>query len=91
MEKIYETAYKYIEEIVNNIAQTDPDKDDLIQDIALIILEKSPDFISELYNKKQLKYYITRVIRNNLFSTTSPYYYKYKKYRNTIDIYKINI
>ena len=91
MEKIYETAYEYIEEIVNNIAQTDPDKDDLIQDIALIILEKSPDFILGLYNKKQLKYYITRVIRNNLFSVTSPYYYKYKKYRNTIDIYKINI
>ena len=91
MEKIYETAYEYIEEIVNNIAQTDPDKDDLIQDIAMIILEKSPDFILEIHNKKQLKYYITRVIRNNLFSKTSPYYYKYKKYRNTIDIYKINI
>ena len=91
MEKIYETAYEYIEEIVNNIAQTDPDKDDLIQDIALIILEKPSDFILELYNKKQLKYYITRVIRNNLFSKTSPYYYKYKKYRNAIDICKINI
>lgn len=91
MEKIYETAYEYIEEIVKNIAQADPDKYDLIQDIALIILEKSPDFILELHNKKQLKYYITRVVMNNLFSTTSPYYYKYKKFRNAIDIYKLNI
>ena len=91
MKNIYETAYEYIEEIVKNIAQVDPDKYDLIQDVALIILEKSPDFISELYDKKQLKYYIARVIMNNLFSTSSPYYCKYKKYQNTIDIYKLNI
>lgn len=91
MEKIYETTYEYVEEIVNNIAQTDPDKDDLIQEIALIILEKSPNFILELHDKKQLKYYIARVIMNNLFSTSSPYYCKYKKYQKHIDIYKLNI
>ena len=91
MKNIYETAYEYIEEIVKNIAPADPDKYDLIQDVALIILEKSPNFILELHDKKQLKYYIARVIMNNLFSTSSPYYCKYKKYRNTIDIYKLNI
>lgn len=91
MKKIYETAYEYIEEIVKNIAPVDPDKDDLIQDIALVVLEKPPEFISELYDKKQLKYYIARVIMNNLFSTSSPYYCKYKKYKNTLDISKLNI
>ena len=91
MKNIYETAYEYIEEIVNNIAPADPDKYDLIQDVALIILEKSPNFILELHKKGHLKYYIARVIMNNLFSTSSPYYCKYKKYRNTIDIYKLNI
>lgn len=91
MKKIYETAYEYIEEIVKNIAPVDPDKDDLIQDVALVVLEKPPEFISELYDKKQLKYYIARVIMNNLFSTSSPYYCKYKKYKNTLDINKLNI
>lgn len=91
MEKIYETTYEYVKEIVNNIAPADPDKYDLIQDVALIILEKSPNFILELHKKGHLKYYIARVIMNNLFSTSSPYYCKYKKYRNTIDIYKLNI
>ena len=67
MKKIYETAYEYIEEIVKNIAPVDPDKDDLIQDVALVVLEKPPEFISELYDKNQLKYYIARVIMNNLF------------------------
>ena len=91
MKKIYETAYEYIEEIVKNIAPVDPDKDDLIQDVALVVLEKPPEFISELYDKKQLKYYIARVIMNNLFSTSSPYYCKYKKNKNTLDISKLNI
>ena len=91
MKKIYETAYEYIEEIVKNIAPADPDKDDLIQDVALVVLEKPPEFISQLYDKKQLKYYIARVIMNNLFSTSSPYYCKYKKRKNALDINKLNI
>ena len=91
MKKIYETAYEFIEEIINNIAPADPDNEDLIQDVALVVLEKPPEFISELYDKQQLKYYIARVIMNNLFSTSSPYYCKYKKNKNTLDISKLNI
>ena len=91
MKKIYETAYEFIEEIVKNIAPADPDNEDLIQDIALVVLEKPPEFISELYDKQQLKYYIARIIMNNLFSASSPYYCKYKKHRNTLDISKLNI
>lgn len=91
MKKIYETAYEYIEEIVKNIAPADPDNEDLIQDVALVVLEKPPEFISKLYDKGQLKYYIARVIMNNLFSASSPYYCKYKKHINTSDISKLNI
>ena len=91
MKKIYESAYEYIEEIIKNIAPADPDNEDLIQDVALVVLEKPPEFISELYDKNQLKYYIARVIMNNLFSASSPYYCKYKKHRNTLDISKLSI
>lgn len=91
MKKIYEAAYEYIEEIIKNIAPADPDNEDLIQDVALVVLEKPPEFISELYDKGQLKYYIARVIMNNLFSASSPYYCKYKKHRNTLDISKLSI
>ena len=91
MKKIYETAYEYIEEIIKNIAPADPDNEDLIQDVALVVLEKPPEFISKLYDKNQLKYYIARVIMNNLFSASSPYYCKYKKHRNTLDISKLSI
>ena len=91
MKKIYETAYEYIKEIVKNIAPADADNEDLIQDVALVVLEKPPEFISELYDKNQLKYYIARVIMNNLFSTSSPDYCTYKKHRNTLDISKLSI
>lgn len=91
MKKIYEAAYEYIKEIIKNIAPADPDNEDLIQDVALVVLEKPPEFISELYDKGQLKYYIARVIMNNLFSASSPYYCKYKKHRNTLDISKLSI
>ena len=91
MKKIYETAYEYIEEIIKNIAPADPDNEDLIQDVALVVLEKPPEFISELYYKNQLKYYIARVIMNNLFSASSPYYFKYKNNRNKLDISKLSI
>ena len=91
MKKIYETAYEYIKEIIKNIAPADPDNEDLIQDVALVVLEKPPEFISVLYDKNQLKYYIARVIMNNLFSASSPYYCKYKKHRNTLDISKLSI
>ena len=91
MKKIYETAYEYIKEIIKNIAPADPDNEDLIQDVALVVLEKPPEFISKLYDKNQLKYYIARVIMNNLFSASSPYYCKYKKHRNTLDISKLSI
>lgn len=79
MNKIYEAAYEYIQEIVNNICPNDPDKNDLIQDIALLVIEKPPELISNLYNKKQLRFYIAKIIKNNIFSSTSRYYYTYKK------------
>lgn len=35
--------------------------------------------INELYFKKQLRFWVTRIITNNIHSKTSPYYYTYKK------------
>lgn len=79
MKKIYEAAYQQIVEIVNHICPNDPDHEDLIQDVALLIIEKPPELITKLYNKKQLKFYIAKIIKNNIFSSTSRYYYTYKK------------
>lgn len=78
-----EELYKQhkIEEIIGNITKSPPDED-LVQDIYLTLLEKDQKFLKELNEKKQLIYYITKIITNNIRSNTSPYYYKYKRYEN---------
>ena len=61
--------------------------DDLIQDIYLILLEKPDDFIEGLYERKELGYWLLRVVRNQLLSENSPYHYTYIKERaNSEDI-----
>lgn len=78
-------------EIVNEMARTreverivakycsDDTKEDLIQDIYINLLQ-SPKTV-ELYLKRQLNFYIVGIITKSLFSSSSPYYSRYKKFR----------
>ena len=71
---------KVVEEIVYNIGDRgDEDLKDLIQDIYINLLEKEDSLIETLYNTNQLKYFIIRMVVNNIHSKNSPYYTKYKK------------
>ena len=71
---------KIVEEIVYNIgSKDDEDLKDLIQDIYINLLEKEDNLIETLYNTNQLKYFIIRMVVNNIHSKNSPYYTKYKK------------
>lgn len=51
---------------------------DLIQDIYLMLFTKG-DVIEDMYQRGELGYYILRVVRNQLLSKNSPYYYTYIK------------
>ena len=71
---------KIVEEIVYNIgSKDDEDLKDLIQDIYINLLEKEDNLIENLYSTNQLKFYIIRMVVNNIHSKNSPYYTKYKK------------
>ena len=71
---------KIVEEIVYNIGDKgDEDLKDLAQDIYINLLEKEDNLIETLYNTNQLKFYIIRMVVNNIHSKNSPYYTKYKK------------
>ena len=59
--------------------------DDLEQEIYMILLEYDKDRIVELYEKKQLKFFIVGIITRQYNSKTSPFYKKYKKYYQYID------
>lgn len=72
---------KVVEEIISNISKgTFKDTEELAQDIYLDLLTKSPELIIGLYERNELKFFITRMVRNNLFSHNSPYFQKYQRW-----------
>lgn len=77
----YIAEHNVLRGIIKNIAKNSNDEDliDLEQDIYMTLLLKSPETIEELYDKQQLKYYLTRLVINNINSKTSRWYYLYKK------------
>ena len=55
------------------------------QELAIILLEYNQDKLKEMYEKKQIKFFLVRVIQFQYFSKTSPFYKKYKKYYQFLD------
>ena len=51
---------------------------DLTQDILQELLDQTK--VVDLYKKGQLKFYIMRIVRNNLQSCTSRFYYRYRRF-----------
>ena len=77
-----------VEDIVKNICGTsDEDLKDLVQDIYVDFYTKSETKLKKLYEAKQLNYFITRIVYNNVYSNTSRFYSTYKKNQKN----KINI
>ena len=72
-----------VEEIIQGVSyskfENDENLKDLTQDIYLQLLQMDNAKINELYFKKQLRYWIARIVVNSIHSKTSPYYYIYKK------------
>lgn len=57
-----------------------PEHKDLIQDLLLELLEMPEEKIVGLYERNQLNYFLTRIIKNNTHSKTSRFYYRYRKF-----------
>lgn len=70
---------KMVEGIIHNVAGYEDTLNDLAQEIYIDLLSKDEDKLIEMYDNKQLKFYIARIVTNNIFSKTSPYYTTYKK------------
>ena len=51
---------------------------DLVQDTLIELLNQEK--IVDLYKKGQLRYYVMRIVRNNIQSNTSRFYYKYRRF-----------
>lgn len=81
---------KVVEQICSNIAKSadcDDTLKDLSQEIYLDLLMKDDEKIVKLYESNQLRFFIVKMAKNNLFSKNSPYYQTFKKNANlTVDI-----
>lgn len=79
---------RLVETAIANIAKTNSDTlKDLSQEIYLDLLSKDDEKITNLYETNQLRFFIVRMIMNNLFSKNSPYYQTFKKSANlTVNI-----
>lgn len=74
-----------VRNICNNMNVSPNDIDDLIQEVYVILLEYRAEKIIELYNNKQLKYFLVGILKRQYHSNTSPFYKKYKKYYTLVD------
>ncbi len=85
-----------VEEIIQGVSyskfENTENLKDLTQDIYLQLLQMDNAKINELYFKKQLRYWIARIVVNSIHSKTSPYFYTYKKEQmQSVSIYDIDI
>lgn len=79
---------KVVEELCCNMGVEQAYLDDLIQEIYLILLEYNEDKLIKMFERKQLKFFIVRIIMNQYFSQNSPFYKKYKMYDQKQDYNK---
>ena len=72
---------RFVEEVMERNQLSSPYTADLTQDIYLQLLEKDSSLIEGLYDRGELEWFIRKMITNNLFSVTSPYYRNYEAFR----------
>lgn len=53
---------------------------DLTQDILLELWDMDDKKLKGLWERKQLRYYLMRIVRNNIQSKTSRFYYRYRRF-----------
>lgn len=73
---------KWLEECIQVVTggNVKPEHKDLRQDLLLELLDMDSKKLEGLYLRNQLRYFIMRLVRNNIQSKTSRFYYKYRKY-----------
>lgn len=74
-----------VERIVKSMGSKSPYTEDLAQDIYEALLRKPDELVQSLFDNGQLTFYIIKMVKNNVFSKTSPFYRDYERYRKNAD------
>ena len=63
------------------------DLQDLVQMVYLILLEYDEQKIVDLWNNKQMTFFLARIIKNQSYSDTSAFHYSFQRHQNkSVDI-----
>lgn len=83
IEELYK--HKIIEQIVYQVGRGEDlqNLEDCIQDLYVALLEKPNKLIISMYENKEINFYIANMAVRQIRSKTSPYFQKYKKFRNS--------
>lgn len=79
--EIIEQEQNTIREICRSVLANNKDLhllEDLIQDINLILLSQIEETIQSLYETNQLRFFVARIVTNQVLSTTSPFHNTYR-------------
>jgi hypothetical protein len=69
-------------EMADLLQKMNPDhlRDDLKQELFLVLLETPDEKIIQLHERKELRWYTARIVMNMIASNTSPFHKKYRQY-----------
>lgn len=76
---------RIVERLAKGYGLSTPYLKDLCQDIYIDLLKKDESMINHLCESNEIEFYIRKMIKNNVNSTTSPFYKNYEKFRKTTD------
>ena len=65
--------------------------DDIVNDVALILMAKPKELICKLFAKGEIVFYIRRILKNQVCSKTSPFYKSYISFQDKTVDYGKNI
>jgi hypothetical protein len=74
--------WKEIRKKVKAVTKGHQNTDDLLNDLVLVLLEKPIDYQMDLLTKNKIQHWFTASAQIQFKSTTSPFWYKYKKFQS---------
>lgn len=80
--EIIQSQYYAIKEIASNVLRTNNDLhflNDLTQEVCLILLTQEDESIITIYENGHFKFYVSRIITNQVLSSSSPFHKKYRQ------------
>ena len=78
---------KTVEGILGRVAKCPVEGEmyDLVQEVYLALLQYDEQKLCGLYERGELRWFVTRIVINQYSSSTSPFYYLYKRRYRKLD------